>query len=223
MKQVNWKAPALNTVLLRYSREEVRYILTYGRPFSPMPAWGVKGGGPLNDQQLQNLIDYLEIDPAHARGVAEAASPSKLAEMRKEKNAGRHAQVPEVDQRRRGSVQPGLRRRLRRRRLLLRPLPHHRLVVRRQDGRRERRASARPLRGGSTLARFPGAILGQTNQTDFVCSGLRAGQALRPQRPGHRPHARLLLGARPRSTTRSTPVRSAWTPARPATPTRSAA
>jgi mono/diheme cytochrome c family protein len=60
VKQVEWKGPALNTVLLRYSREEVRYILTYGRPFSPMPPWGLEGGGPLNDQQLQNLIDYME-------------------------------------------------------------------------------------------------------------------------------------------------------------------
>ncbi len=48
---VKWKAPALNTVLLRYDRSEVLFILTYGRPFSPMPAWGVLGGGPLNDQQ----------------------------------------------------------------------------------------------------------------------------------------------------------------------------
>jgi cytochrome c553 len=60
IKVVNWKAPALNTVLLRYSRDEVTFILTYGRPFSPMPAWGLTGGGPLNDQQIQNLIDYLE-------------------------------------------------------------------------------------------------------------------------------------------------------------------
>jgi cytochrome c553 len=59
-KLVTWKAPALNTVLLRYSRDEVTYVLTYGRPFSPMPAWGLLGGGPLNDQQIQNLIDYLE-------------------------------------------------------------------------------------------------------------------------------------------------------------------
>ena len=57
--QVDWKAPALNTVLLRYCRAEVRYILKYGRPCSPMPAWGTLGGGPLSDQQLQNLIDYL--------------------------------------------------------------------------------------------------------------------------------------------------------------------
>lgn len=57
---VNWRAPALNTVLLRYSRKEVEYIITYGRPFSPMPAWGLAGGGALNEQQVQNLVDYLE-------------------------------------------------------------------------------------------------------------------------------------------------------------------
>ena len=64
---VNWKAPALNTVLLRYSRQEVTFIITYGRPFSPMPAWGVTGGGALNDQQVQNLVDYLESIQTHAR------------------------------------------------------------------------------------------------------------------------------------------------------------
>lgn len=59
VKNVTWQGPALNTVLLRYSRDEVRYILTYGRPFSPMPPWGTKGGGPLTDQKLQELIDYM--------------------------------------------------------------------------------------------------------------------------------------------------------------------
>ena len=58
-QQVQWQAPALNTVLWRFSEDEVRYILVYGRPFSPMPAWGVEGGGPLNEQQIQNLIDYM--------------------------------------------------------------------------------------------------------------------------------------------------------------------
>ena len=57
---VDWRAPQLETVLLRYSREEVRFILVYGRPGTPMPPWGVDGGGPLNDQQVQNLIDYLD-------------------------------------------------------------------------------------------------------------------------------------------------------------------
>lgn len=60
VKQVNWKAPAINTVFYRYSEEEVRFILEYGRPFSPMSAWGLVGGGPMNDQQIQTVIDYVK-------------------------------------------------------------------------------------------------------------------------------------------------------------------
>jgi mono/diheme cytochrome c family protein len=56
---VSWKAPSLDTVLYRYTREEVKSILIYGRGFSPMPAWGAEGGGPLTDQQLDNIVDYL--------------------------------------------------------------------------------------------------------------------------------------------------------------------
>lgn len=55
----SWKAPALNNVLLRYSEEEVRYVLNYGRPGSPMAAWGTVGGGPLTTQQVNNIIIYL--------------------------------------------------------------------------------------------------------------------------------------------------------------------
>jgi mono/diheme cytochrome c family protein len=57
---VSWQAPALNTVLYRYSRDEVTFILNYGRGFSPMPAWGAPGGGPLTTQQISNLVDYLQ-------------------------------------------------------------------------------------------------------------------------------------------------------------------
>jgi mono/diheme cytochrome c family protein len=70
---VDWRAPALGSVLLRYSREEVTFILTYGRPGTPMPPWGVAGGGPLNDQQVQNLVDYLDanqITPEEAQQAA---------------------------------------------------------------------------------------------------------------------------------------------------------
>jgi mono/diheme cytochrome c family protein len=56
---VDWKAPALNTVMYRYTTEQVKEILDYGRPGTPMPAWGANGGGPLTDQQLDNIIDYL--------------------------------------------------------------------------------------------------------------------------------------------------------------------
>lgn len=57
---VNWYAPALDTVFYRYSKEEVRFILNYGRPFSPMSAWGAPGGGPMTTQNIETLLVYLE-------------------------------------------------------------------------------------------------------------------------------------------------------------------
>ncbi|MDP8937835.1 MAG: cytochrome c [Actinomycetota bacterium] len=69
-RQVQWQAPALNTVMLRYRPEEVRHILVYGRPGTPMPGWGVEGGGALNDQQLDDLIAFLQsitLDPAKVK------------------------------------------------------------------------------------------------------------------------------------------------------------
>jgi mono/diheme cytochrome c family protein len=60
VRQVNWKAPALNTVFYRFSEDEVRFILDYGRPFSPMSPWGLVGGGPMNTQQIDTLIEYMK-------------------------------------------------------------------------------------------------------------------------------------------------------------------
>jgi len=69
-RQVTWRAPELNTVLLRYSKAEVKSVLVYGRAGTPMPPWGVLGGGPMNDQQIDDLIAYLEsiqLDPAKVK------------------------------------------------------------------------------------------------------------------------------------------------------------
>ena len=60
VRAVNWFAPALNTVFYRFSKEEVRFILNYGRPFSPMSAWGAPGGGPMTEQNIETLLVYLE-------------------------------------------------------------------------------------------------------------------------------------------------------------------
>lgn len=60
VKSVSWYAPALNTIFYKYSVEEVTYILNYGRPFSPMSAWGAPGGGPMTTQQIETLIAYME-------------------------------------------------------------------------------------------------------------------------------------------------------------------
>jgi len=60
VEAVNWTAPALNTIFYRFDEDEIRFILNYGRPFSPMSPWGLVGGGPLNTQQVDNLIAYMK-------------------------------------------------------------------------------------------------------------------------------------------------------------------
>lgn len=69
--RVAWKAPPLNTVILRYPADaakieantpldtQLAQILTYGRPGTPMPAWGVAGGGAKNEQSIGDLVNYL--------------------------------------------------------------------------------------------------------------------------------------------------------------------
>jgi mono/diheme cytochrome c family protein len=80
--QVNWRAPALNTVLLRFSRDEAKYIINYGRPFSPMPGWGAAvNKGALDEQQIDNVLDYLasiQLSPKDAQHEAQAALAEKL-------------------------------------------------------------------------------------------------------------------------------------------------
>jgi len=56
---VAWTAPSLNDVLYRYEPDEVTHWITYGRPNTPMPAWGVAGGGPMNAQQIEAIVAYL--------------------------------------------------------------------------------------------------------------------------------------------------------------------
>ncbi|MGZ8762955.1 MAG: c-type cytochrome [Acidimicrobiia bacterium] len=58
--QVIWKAPALNTVLSRLTPDQVTQVLNYGRPGTPMAAWGVEGGGPKGEQAISDLVAYLE-------------------------------------------------------------------------------------------------------------------------------------------------------------------
>ena len=81
LRQVSWKAPPLNTATLIWTDEQLRQILTYGRPFSPMPAWGIDGGGPMNEQQIDNLIAYLhsiQITPDEAKAQAAEAAATEL-------------------------------------------------------------------------------------------------------------------------------------------------
>ncbi len=68
--QVNWKAPALNTLLSRHTEDEVMHTLNFGRN-GVMPAWGAPGGGPLTEQQLEEIVFYIrriQIDEDTIRG-----------------------------------------------------------------------------------------------------------------------------------------------------------
>lgn len=82
-KTVQWAAPAVDTALLKFSPEEVKSILVYGRANTPMPAWGIEGGGPMNDQQITDLIAYLDsltLTPEKARERA-ATEAEQQAEV----------------------------------------------------------------------------------------------------------------------------------------------
>jgi mono/diheme cytochrome c family protein len=73
---VTWRAPALNTVLSRFTPAQVNQIVTYGRPGTPMPAWGVPGGGPKNEQSVADIVEYLgtiQLSPAKARAEEDKA------------------------------------------------------------------------------------------------------------------------------------------------------
>src|SRR5262249_54285895 len=69
--QVTWQPPPLGADLLRVSKDEVHDIITYGRPGTPMPPWGVASGkGVLNEQGIQDLVNYiqtLQLSPEKAK------------------------------------------------------------------------------------------------------------------------------------------------------------
>ncbi len=90
LRQVQWQAPSLNDVTLRMTDEQIRKVLVYGRPHSPMPAWGLDGGGPLNEQQIDNLILYLHriaITPEEAREQNADKAEAELERLRAEGQA----------------------------------------------------------------------------------------------------------------------------------------
>jgi len=75
-KQVTWQCPPLNTVTLRYRDSEITNIITYGRANTPMPAWGIAGGGPMNDQQISDLLAYLHSISIGSQKAMEQAAPT---------------------------------------------------------------------------------------------------------------------------------------------------
>jgi mono/diheme cytochrome c family protein len=57
------QAPNLHEIYSRHPGEDVATVawtaIQKGRPPSPMPTWGVRYGGPMNDQQITDLVNHL--------------------------------------------------------------------------------------------------------------------------------------------------------------------
>ena len=90
-----WEAPSLDDVFTRFDTDagtldevsEVRQILVYGR--GVMPAWGLDGGGPLNDQEIDDLVAWLWRERLSDEEAQERAAARLAAELRLPANAGR--------------------------------------------------------------------------------------------------------------------------------------
>ena len=92
-RKVQWKAPALNTVIQRYTPDTVRTILIYGRANTPMPAWGVAGGGAMNEQQILDLVEYLKSIQLSPEAAKQQQQDDYLAEAKAEGKAAVDGQV----------------------------------------------------------------------------------------------------------------------------------
>jgi mono/diheme cytochrome c family protein len=73
---VSWEAPSLNDIFLRYDEDEVNYWITFGRGNTPMPPWGVPGGGPLNELQVVDVVNYLKTIQAPQAAALEELEPA---------------------------------------------------------------------------------------------------------------------------------------------------
>jgi mono/diheme cytochrome c family protein len=62
-KPTDVQAPDLREIHSRHPDEDVGAVaweaIQKGRPPTPMPTWGVRYGGPMNDQQITDLVNYL--------------------------------------------------------------------------------------------------------------------------------------------------------------------
>jgi hypothetical protein len=66
---VAYQAPSLNDVFIRQivtakknPKDAYNFVyetISKGRPGTPMPTWGLGYGGPMNDQQIEDVINFL--------------------------------------------------------------------------------------------------------------------------------------------------------------------
>ena len=82
--EASWPAPALDNIALRYADtpnvpdiyDFIVTTLEQGRPGTPMPTWGAAYGGPLTDQQIADITNYIL-----ANQIQETEQASNAADM----------------------------------------------------------------------------------------------------------------------------------------------
>ena len=78
---VSWTAPSLNDVFYRYDADEVNFWVTFGRGNTPMPAWGLAGGGPMNEAQVEDVVNYLASIQLETQQEVVDQTPQKIEEQ----------------------------------------------------------------------------------------------------------------------------------------------
>jgi mono/diheme cytochrome c family protein len=92
--ETSWAAPSINDVFLRYSEDEVRFWITFGRRGTPMPAAGLEGGGSMTSQQIDQVILYLRsIQVEQSEAVGQVDTKVELALDRLDRGAESLAQT----------------------------------------------------------------------------------------------------------------------------------
>jgi mono/diheme cytochrome c family protein len=79
---VPWLVPALNDVFFRYSEEEVRFWIEFGRPGTPMPPAGLAGGGAMTVQEVDQVLAYVRsIQLPQVAPADDPEAPSAFAKV----------------------------------------------------------------------------------------------------------------------------------------------
>lgn len=95
---VSWEAPAINDVFYRYDEDEVFFWLVYGRGNTPMPAWGLDGGGPMNDKQIEDVVNYLKTIQVPQQGAVDNTASTLTAQLQRLDNADTTIETAIVNQ-----------------------------------------------------------------------------------------------------------------------------
>jgi mono/diheme cytochrome c family protein len=70
---VSWAAPSLNDVFYRYSEDEMREFIVWGRAGTPMAPAGLEGGGSMTTHEVDQVIEFLRhVEISQGEALAEA-------------------------------------------------------------------------------------------------------------------------------------------------------